>query len=931
MDSSVRNRTRSLVVERMRPIQHWLYRRLIDIALARFERQNYSETIRWAHLASRVRSTAPEGWLIQSRAFARIGDYEQAVSAVAGVVSRHPSNPDANVLHAELLVQAGRREEAASAWAALSTNTIATFARESLVQVAELLHEHCFWEEALAIVRLPEVGGDTAAIEADCLDGLGRHQELWELLVDEHKSLEPKRLASLWAKANLEKGQLGRTVWWLRLSSPRHLDLPLAMRVCRELVGKGMVKEANETLTLTLEACRDISGADDLHLELLSEATALALQLGSNELSRDFAFVLVELYPNHPWTWLRLGRAHYALAELDQARGALEQSIAVRDDLLQSWSELARVLEATNASPVEQIAANRRIIELVGHHPKAVVTLKRLSVLGDRTFAQRQLNELVDRFPSDPTLKEANYELAIAAGRLDEAKESLESLESSLDVQDRLTLLRLALNEGDCARALEIAGAVSVSELDSRDAVRLGSCLKNAGELTKALRFLESCQIAHAQPSPLVGLVDSLRQQLLILQNANTLRPKRVGRAEPEPGRVLHIVGKSFPHTVTGYTVRTKYVVAAQRAIGIDSAVLTEPGFPWSIGVRVARTEEIVDGVSYIRCASPPTRDENHLDRMAEVIRRTRPAVLHAASDFRNAVNALELGRHFDLPVIYEVRGVWEETWVSVRSEEARKSEFYALRQRREKDCMLAADRVVTLSETLRSDLVRRGIPEAKITVVPNAVDTDLFTPQTRNRELAELWGIADEEITVGYISSLVPYEGINHLLEALSLLRQENPQVRGLIVGDGEARGELEETAEQLGLGDGVIFTGRIPHDEVLKYYGLIDVFVVPRTASRVCQLVTPLKPFEAMATGRAIVVSGVEALREIIHNNETGLEFEPENSFDLAAQIKKLIAHPDLRTSLTSNAVQYVRQNHTWAINAERYRQLYADLGAL
>jgi glycosyltransferase involved in cell wall biosynthesis len=217
--------------------------------------------------------------------------------------------------------------------------------------------------------------------------------------------------------------------------------------------------------------------------------------------------------------------------------------------------------------------------------------------------------------------------------------------------------------------------------------------------------------------------------------------------------------------------------------------------------------------------------------------------------------------------------------------------------------------------------------------VVPNAVDPERFTPRPRDEALAARLGFSRGETVLGYVSSMVAYEGIEHLIEATRTLRDRGRRVRLLLVGDGEERGSLEDLAARLGLLEGgvVRFTGRVPHREVGAYYSVIDVFVVPRTNDRVSQLVTPLKPYEAMAMERCLVVSGVGALLEIIEAGETGVSFRPEDPTSLADAVEPLLADPTERARLGANAREWVVANRTWQRNGQLYRALYERIGAI
>jgi glycosyltransferase involved in cell wall biosynthesis len=330
--------------------------------------------------------------------------------------------------------------------------------------------------------------------------------------------------------------------------------------------------------------------------------------------------------------------------------------------------------------------------------------------------------------------------------------------------------------------------------------------------------------------------------------------------------------------------------------------------------------------------------------RAAErLVERLRPAVLHPASNFLNAQVALALRDRFGLPVVYEVRGFLEDTWVSRQERgdrgaageggagDAPDADRYRGEKAAETDAMLAADAVVTLSETMRADIVARGCHPDAVVVVPNAVDIERFAPRPRDGDLAASLGIEPGETVLGYVTTLWAYEGIRFLIQAAALLRDRGRRVRVLLVGEGEDRPALEAEARRLGVHDGtVIFAGRVPHADVQRYYSVIDVFVVPRTNDRVSRLVTPLKPFEAMALERAVVVSAVDALLEIVSDGTTGLSFRPEDPIDLADVLEPLLDDPERRADLGRAARAWVAEHRTWRQNGERYRALYERLGA-
>ncbi len=398
--------------------------------------------------------------------------------------------------------------------------------------------------------------------------------------------------------------------------------------------------------------------------------------------------------------------------------------------------------------------------------------------------------------------------------------------------------------------------------------------------------------------------------------------------------RVLHIVTDALPSTSAGYTIRTQEIAAAQRLAGMDPHVSTRIGFPVTAGAIDGRKTVTVDGVPYHRLlpwVMPGRMDRlyaTHLKHAARLTRELGPAVLHAASNYANAVIALALRDAAGLPVVYEVRGFWEDTWLSrhAANAELRLSDRYVRTRALETHCMTEADLVVTLGEAMREEIVARGVPAANVIIVPNGVSEEFLRPLPDGAALRASLGVKPGEYLVGLVSSLVAHEGIGTLLEAVKILNDRGVSARALIVGDGPERTALQRRAADLGLD--AIFTGRVPSAKVRDYHAALDVFVVPRTPDRVCQLVTPLKPVEAMASGLPVVVSDVRALAEIVRDRETGVLSPPLDAGELADRLQQLLASPDLRAKLGANARDWVARDRTWAHNAARYREAYGVL---
>jgi len=474
---------------------------------------------------------------------------------------------------------------------------------------------------------------------------------------------------------------------------------------------------------------------------------------------------------------------------------------------------------------------------------------------------------------------------------------------------------------------------------DARLLVQASRWMASAGRLSGAREVLRrACSLdpSNQQAQKRLELIQS---RLSVLTGA--WRPPRI-KPQPLksiPGRVLHMLTSSLPAKQDGYTLRSHNVATAQRAAGIDAHAVTRLGFPDAEGFERTPPHERIDGVPYHRLratSSLPKRDDERLRlnlHLADaLVRELRPAVLHPSSDYKNALIAVELRRRFGLPLVYEVRGFWEDTWLARRRLSDSDSEYYHLWREMELRCMLDADRVVTLGQEMKRQIVERGVPGEKITVVPNAVDTNVFRPIPRDGSLARRLGIGPQTLVVGYVTSIEHYEGIEYLIEALGQLAAKGRDVHGLIVGGGRqsVRDSLQRLTSELNLSKRITFAGRVPHTEVLRYYGLIDIFVVPRKGDRVSRSVVPLKPLEAMATGRATIVSNIPALRELVSDGQTGLVFEAENATSLTTRIESLLDDAELRSRLGADAREWVRTNRTWCQNGSAYRDLYAELGS-
>ncbi|NEX64144.1 TIGR04063 family PEP-CTERM/XrtA system glycosyltransferase [Noviherbaspirillum galbum] len=397
--------------------------------------------------------------------------------------------------------------------------------------------------------------------------------------------------------------------------------------------------------------------------------------------------------------------------------------------------------------------------------------------------------------------------------------------------------------------------------------------------------------------------------------------------------RILHILDHSIP-LHSGYTFRTLSILKQQRARGWETFHLTSP----KQGALQQR-EEMADDWHFFRTppadgfpARLPVLNQVAVmselgKRLAEIIPVIKPDILHAHSPVLNALPAIRAGRRFNIPVLYEVRAFWEDAAVD-HGTSSEGGARYRLTRALETHALRQADAVTTICEGLRQDIIGRGIPADKVTVIPNAVDIASFQGSgTPDMALAARLGL-DNKLVLGFIGSFYAYEGLPLLIRALPRILQQRPDARVLLVGGGPQEEELKAMTSHLGLENHVIFTGRVPHEEVQRYYDLIDVLVYPRLPMRLTELVTPLKPLEAMAQGRLLAASDVGGHRELIEDGRTGILFRANDVASLAGKVIDLIGNRQQWTSLRDEARRYVETERNWNNSVSRYQPVYSRL---
>lgn len=405
----------------------------------------------------------------------------------------------------------------------------------------------------------------------------------------------------------------------------------------------------------------------------------------------------------------------------------------------------------------------------------------------------------------------------------------------------------------------------------------------------------------------------------------------------PVPGRVAYVLYSSLPWISTGYAVRSQRLALALREAGADLHCLTRPGFPWDENPAALSAEmpldrpfeEEIEGLPYLRSPEPqfgswqnyPAYVRSSAEALTARFLDLRPAVVMAASNHACALPALIAARRLGLPMVYDMRGFWE------LSRAAREPGFLGAPQYRyerwlETQAARQADHVFTLSQPMRQTLVSRGVAAERVTFLPNGCNPDSFGPAGRGRRLAAELELPEGVPVIGYTGSFPAYEGLEDLVAAAAGLKAAGHRFRLVLVGDENGTGlrgtpvtqALRRQAAELGLGDWLIMPGRVPFEQVPDWLDLIGICVFPRRPLQVTEMVAPLKPVEAMAAGKAIVLSSVGGMQGLLEDGESGLVFAKGEIADLQSKLARLLEDPELCTRLGAAAHFRARRQYSW-----------------
>ena len=468
--------------------------------------------------------------------------------------------------------------------------------------------------------------------------------------------------------------------------------------------------------------------------------------------------------------------------------------------------------------------------------------------------------------------------------------------------------------------------------------IKFASLMMYDGRFTEAHNLLKNAEEHPSVRKKMTAIelrLKELDESLKIVPNFS--KPKT--KSELIHDRVLYMLHNSLPYESGGYATRSHGLLCGVRQNGWDIQAITRLAYPLDLtkhhGKSIPPKSE-VDGVTYHRLqpndigyGDIPLKDyiQSYAEELHDYVRDLNPSILHGASNHMNGHAANLVAQQLGIPSVYEVRGLWEITRAS-RQPNWYGSEQYKFVENMEAKAAKDATAVICITQSLADEMVRRGVEREKITLVHNGVHVDRFTPRVRDDELAIELGIEDQVI-IGYVGSIVGYEGLNMLVDAAEILQQRNIlNFTMLIIGDGAALESLEDQVADSPASRHFIFTGRVPHEDVERYYSLIDIAPFPRLSQPVTEMVSPLKPFEAMAMEKLVIASNVAALEEIVKHEETGLLFEKDNVDSLTNVLELGITDTKMRLKLGKQARKWVKEERDWPILAKRVTDLYESL---
>lgn len=380
--------------------------------------------------------------------------------------------------------------------------------------------------------------------------------------------------------------------------------------------------------------------------------------------------------------------------------------------------------------------------------------------------------------------------------------------------------------------------------------------------------------------------------------------------------------------------MRSDAIIRHQREVGITTNQLTSQRYQ-----DFEALEEDVDGVLYQRTEKSTSfltkipfinylLHINHLaKRIEKAVLADKPDVIQTHSPMFNALAAVKVGKKYNIPVTYEVRALWEDAAVDT-GKTTEGSFKYRTIKAIEQSAFEKVDAISCICQGLKTDIIKRGIPESKLFVTPNAVDINNFKPSyQRDAELEQSFHLSGKKV-VAFVGTFFKYEGLSYAIEAMKTITKTRDDIHLLLVGAGNEFENLQQQVNDANLNEWVTFVGRVPFDQVSRYYSLADVMVFPRESIRLTELVTPLKPLESMAQFKPVIASDIGGHRELIVDGSTGFLFPADDAQALANKIISTIDDNELLSKVSEAGLLYVQNDRNWLNTAKQYLPVYQKL---
>ena len=654
------------------------------------------------------------------------------------------------------------------------------------------------------------------------------------------------------------------------------------------------------------------------------------------------------------WVNLLSSREQAALVELDRTHN----SFSYRFGRFVTWfpRKVMRLLEVLDKGRIVFFVTEEEEVEYRDLFPSTLLITPELLPSSDES---RNVDNLVQDVLM--MIKRGSLSVNFVRDIIGESADRLEDEEvfdATTKIINHLLMIKEYLPN---VKNVYIGSLRALALRNSALAIKFGDLFQDEFRDSRAVRTLIQCHgKAGNFEAPVELLAKSKKDKwyfqqwnrfapgMRLMNNGIQINSKRVENYSPTKGKIFYHASQSLPHTSSGYAIRTHGLLSELKRVNIDVETILRYGYPldrgdfprdeiagndvideveYTFSLKNRKSAKIINYSEVFRFMSLEKYMNQSVDYLLNEAKKRKPSIIHSASNFVCGFAGVKAANLLGIPSIYEIRGFWHLTQ-STKRDGYEHSDHYNLSERFEIETAKMASHVFTITGSIKDILIENGVEESKISILPNAVDIEKFTIEERDKELEQQLDLKDK-IVIGYIGSFVEYEGLDLLIKACKILYEEVGDVfRLLLVGDGDVFAQLRSLAEDMGLSEIVIFTGRVHHDDVQRYYSLIDIAPLPRKGFRVCELVSPLKPFEAMASGKLLIVSSVKALNEIIEHEVTGLVFEKDNYQDLAKKLESVVVDEDLRNEIAKSGNLWVKENHSWENIAKSVTSIYEHL---